>query len=217
MSLALITCGPASEPIDAVRQITNFSTGELGVLLAEGLQKAGHAVVCYKGKKAVWPDPAGVKVEHFGANSDLLALLTRQAGVQQPAMIFHVAALADFRIAAITDSQGLPLSAGKISSKLPEIHLRLVQAPKILPVLHQLFPKSRIIAWKYEVEEGREEAVNKGRRQLTIPGVVASVINGPAYGSGFGLLTQDGLSHYPDKSMLVLALGALAAPVAAED
>ena len=37
----IVTCGPSYEPIDEVRRITNFSTGELGILLANRLTRAG--------------------------------------------------------------------------------------------------------------------------------------------------------------------------------
>ena len=40
----IVTCGPSYEPIDEVRRLTNFSTGELGVLLSNHLARAGHAV-----------------------------------------------------------------------------------------------------------------------------------------------------------------------------
>ena len=42
MSRVIVTCGPSFEPIDQVRRITNFSTGELGILLANALTSAGH-------------------------------------------------------------------------------------------------------------------------------------------------------------------------------
>jgi phosphopantothenoylcysteine decarboxylase/phosphopantothenate--cysteine ligase len=38
----IVTCGPSYEPIDQVRRLTNFSTGELGVLLSDELARAGH-------------------------------------------------------------------------------------------------------------------------------------------------------------------------------
>ena len=45
----VVTCGPSYEPIDEVRRITNFSTGELGVLLTNHLVDAGCEVVCFRG------------------------------------------------------------------------------------------------------------------------------------------------------------------------
>ena len=49
MNRVLITCGPAYAPIDDVRRITNFSTGELGVTLANAFATAGRKVLCFKG------------------------------------------------------------------------------------------------------------------------------------------------------------------------
>ena len=33
----IVTCGPSYEPVDEVRRITNFSTGELGVQRFDGV------------------------------------------------------------------------------------------------------------------------------------------------------------------------------------
>ena len=38
----VITTGPSYEPIDKVRRLSNFSSGELGTLLAEGFSEAGQ-------------------------------------------------------------------------------------------------------------------------------------------------------------------------------
>ena len=58
MPLALVTCGPAYEPIDEVRRITNQSTGELGSLLSETLARANFEVLCLRGEMAVYPSSA---------------------------------------------------------------------------------------------------------------------------------------------------------------
>ena len=58
MPLALVTCGPAYEPIDEVRRITNQSTGELGALLSEALARANFEVLCLRGQMAVYLDSA---------------------------------------------------------------------------------------------------------------------------------------------------------------
>ena len=53
----VVTCGPSYEPIDAVRRITNFSTGELGIILANTLRNAGHTVTCLRGVSATSSPP----------------------------------------------------------------------------------------------------------------------------------------------------------------
>ena len=52
-----VTCGPSYEPIDQVRRLTNFSTGELGVHLSNQLIRAGFGVFCFKGSGATYPGP----------------------------------------------------------------------------------------------------------------------------------------------------------------
>ena len=61
MPLALVTCGPAYEPIDEVRRITNQSTGELGSLLSEILSRAKFEVLCLRGEMAIYPSPREVE------------------------------------------------------------------------------------------------------------------------------------------------------------
>ena len=104
MTLALVTCGPAYEPIDEVRRITNQSTGELGALLTEALARANFEVLCLRGEMAVYPAPQDVKVVPFTTNASLLALLERLP--TQPAAVFHAAALCDFLVSEIEGSAG---------------------------------------------------------------------------------------------------------------
>ena len=54
----IVTAGPSYEPIDQVRRLTNFSTGELGLRLADALAQAGCEVWCLRGVSAVYPGPS---------------------------------------------------------------------------------------------------------------------------------------------------------------
>ena len=77
----LLTCGPASAAIDAVRRVTNHSTGELGEVLAAGLSALGHEVVCLRGMAATAGRPLEpVTVVPFFDNRELLGLLEERAG-----------------------------------------------------------------------------------------------------------------------------------------
>src|SRR3954467_1956870 len=93
----VITCGPSYEPIDEVRRITNFSTGELGLRLARHLRAAGHEVICLRGEAATWHDPATASMP-FSTNDDLLQKLRAEAAENGADAVFHAAALADFRV-----------------------------------------------------------------------------------------------------------------------
>ncbi len=179
----LLTCGPSYEPIDDVRRITNFSTGALGVRLATALSAAGHEVTCFKGVGATTRGSAGAaKIVPFSTNDDLLARLAAVERREEIGAFLHVAALADFKIKR---DAGAPR---KLSSRAGEITLTLVPAAKVIGELRGRFPNARIAGWKYELDGTRDEALAKGARQIAENRTDACVVNGAAYGPGFGIV-----------------------------
>lgn len=210
MSRVIVTAGPSYEPIDEVRRITNSSSGELGVRLANRLTAAGFEVVCLLGKMAIFRGKCdAARVIPFSTNDDLLAKLEALApdGV---IAVLHAAALGDFKVRR----DGVER---KIASRAGEITITLVPATKVLPRLRALFPAARIVGWKYELDGTRDDALAKGRAQLAECGTDACAVNGAAYGEGFGFLTRDGaLTHMPDKGALCELLARWLARDAAE-
>lgn len=195
----LVTCGPAYEPIDAVRRITNHSTGELGTILCETLAAAGFAVTCLRGEMATMPGPRNAEVIGFTTNGSLQEIL---AGLPiAPAAIFHAAALCDFEISAIEGTGG---ATQKISSGATDLCIRLKPTGKVLTGLRELFPEAVIVGWKYELEGEREDAIAKARSQIVHANTDACVVNGKSYGSGFGLVEPgvDQIPHFADKIAL---------------
>jgi phosphopantothenoylcysteine synthetase/decarboxylase len=193
----IVTCGPSYEPIDEVRRITNFSTGELGVRLANRLARDGHEVTCFRGVAATraltLEGPVHVP---FSTNDDLLAKLTVVVDRNQVGAVFHAAALADFRVEPAGAQR-------KISSRAGTITLTLIPATKLIARLRALFPNAWIVGWKYELDGTREDVLAKARRQLAENGTDVCIANGAAYGDGFGFLTTDGtLTHIADRAAL---------------
>lgn len=206
MNRVLVTCGPAYAPIDHVRRITNFSTGELGMMLANAFAAAGREVVCFRGEAATTPLAAapGVEVRAFSTNDDLLRQLEE---VGFAADVFHAAALNDYEVESVRDDTGEILSAAKISSRGGKLHLTLRPARKLLPELRGMFPGARIVGWKYELDGGLADALHAGAHQLEDGGTDFCVVNGAAYGEGFGLLDRAGrVRHFADKAELCAAL-----------
>ena len=94
----IITTGPSYAPLDEVRRLSNFSTGELGTLLAEGFAAGGHRVLCLRGEASTFSAPFwGVEVAPFTTNDDLQSRLERIVAREEVNFIFHAAALCDFR------------------------------------------------------------------------------------------------------------------------
>jgi phosphopantothenoylcysteine decarboxylase/phosphopantothenate--cysteine ligase len=89
----IVTCGPSYEPIDQVRRLTNFSTGELGVHLSNQLARAGFEVFCFKGSGATHPGPGEqCHLSLFDTNDELLELLKQTSQAHEIEAVFHVAA-----------------------------------------------------------------------------------------------------------------------------
>ena len=197
LPLACITCGPAYEPIDKVRRITNLSSGEIGAVLANAFLRVGFEVICFRGESATFPPPADADVRPFSTNESLAVSL--RSLERAPAIILHAAALCDFVLASIEGAD----SGDKLSSRAGSIRLTLQPAEKVLPKMRDWFPDARLIGWKYELDGSRETAVARASAQIREARTDACVVNGSAYGPGFGLLTTDNrLHHFSDKSVL---------------
>jgi phosphopantothenoylcysteine decarboxylase/phosphopantothenate--cysteine ligase len=203
---AIVTTGPASVPIDEVRRITNSASGEIGALLAEALIEREWEVFLCRGTGATHRHlPEGARLHEFTTNEDLTRALEELSATrgQDVAGFFHAAALADYDIAALRGPDGTLDGCDKLPGDLAQIHLVLEPAKKLLPSLRGWFPRAWIAGWKYELEGSREDAIDAGRAQLASGATDATIINGAAYGPGFGLL-EDSKSplHFATKREL---------------
>ncbi len=189
----MVTAGPTYEPLDGVRRLTNFSTGRLGTRLTSYLVSKGHEVTLLLGDQATCREATAP--QFFTTTSDLREKL--RAFSHQPInAVFHAAAVSDFSFGKVwaRSAQGelKELKEGKISSRDGTLLAELLPTPKIIAELRQWFPKARLVGWKYEVDGIREDAIRQAEKQLGICLTDASVVNGPAYGEGFGLVLGGG-------------------------
>ena len=190
----LVTCGPTYENLDQVRRLTNFSTGKLGIGLANHLASAGHEVTLLKGYYATCTNPCEVSPLEFTTTEDLLLRIRNSTRIQHDA-VFHAAAVSDFRFGRIfrrrSDDKLEPISSGKFRTDDGNLLAELVPTPKIIAQLRELFPSSRIFGWKYEVGGTRENAIERGRKQICENRTDYCVVNGTAYGDGYGVVDRD--------------------------
>jgi phosphopantothenoylcysteine decarboxylase/phosphopantothenate--cysteine ligase len=192
----IVTCGPSYEPIDEVRRLTNFSTGELGVRLSDQLAKSGFEVFCLKGSGATFPGPASnCHVTDFGINDDLSQRLKRISETHEIGALFHIAALCDYRVKQVRDDAGNECHSAKISSRSGGLAIQLEPATKVIRGLRAIFPKCLLVGWKYELEGTPQDAISKGVKQMIENQTDACVINGKAYGDGFAFCRPDQTIH----------------------
>ena len=210
----LVTCGPTYESLDQVRRLTNFSTGKLGIGLANHLHDAGHEVTLLKGYYAVCADRAAVEPVTF-TTTDHLREHFQAAARSRFDAVFHAAAVSDFKFGNVyrrsADDKLEAISSGKFGTRDGALFAELVPTPKLIAELRGLFPSARIFGWKFEVEGTREGAVQFAQRQITENRSDFCVANGPAYGKGFGIVNRTGASiHCADRETLYAELVRLA-------
>ena len=182
----IVTCGPSYEPIDEVRRITNFSTGQLGTELSNYLTAQGHDVICFRGTGSTYRKKNKAKqLIPFSTSSDLAKQLQEVSDPISIRAIFHAAALGDYQVTAIKTPQGDLIHQKKIPTSQGEIILYLKPVLKLLGSLRSWFPQSFIVGWKYEVMGDAITALAKGKQQTQQYQTDACVINGPVAGKKF--------------------------------
>ena len=208
----IVTAGPTYEPLDDVRRLTNFSTGRLGTELANFLAARGHEVTLLVGEMATYSGERRVEhVKIFSTTADLRTKLKALSGKRVNA-VFHAAAVSDFTFGKIwlrTPSGELTefKSTKKISTREGKLLIELVPTPKIITELRGWFPRTRIVGWKFEADGARVDALNAGKQQIAECQTDVCVINGPAYGEGFGvLLSNNKAAHQPHAPALFATL-----------
>lgn len=155
----LVTAGGTAEPIDAVRHITNRSSGRMGFALAEEAARRGAEVVLVAGVTAM-PTPPGIRRIDVGT-----ALEMRDAVMAELAaatIVIKAAAVADFRPARPATQkikkESLPEGAG--------MTLELVANPDILQEVCAQKGDRTVVGFAAEshdvVESARRKIARKG-------------------------------------------------------
>jgi phosphopantothenoylcysteine decarboxylase/phosphopantothenate--cysteine ligase len=207
----VVTAGPTYEPLDKVRRLTNFSTGQLGSELAGFFAVRGHKVTLLLGEQATFRGALRAQtIARFGTAADLEERL-RVAGTRAKIVVFHAAAVSDFTFGKVwlrsEQNELTEIKAGKISSRRGSLLAELVPNSKIIARLRDWFPAARLVGWKFEVDGDRARVIDLARAQLAECRTDACVANGPAYGPGFGLVRPSGeVVHVEDQSALFEAL-----------
>lgn len=117
----LLTAGPTYEAIDAVRGITNRSSGKMGYALAQAAAEQGATVTLISGPTHL-PTPNGVT--RLNVESALQMHAAVMQHVAESDIFIAVAAVADYRVAAPSEQ--------KIKKSNQALTLELIPNPDIL-------------------------------------------------------------------------------------
>ena len=172
----LVTAGPTREPLDAVRFISNPSSGRMGYALAAEARLRGAEVVLVSGPVDL-PLPEGVRRVSVTTAAEMKKAVDREAPSSR--LIIMAAAVSDFR----------PVEPARRKIKKGEAS-RLVQLEKTDDILESLGRKKGrrlLVGFAAETEDLVRQASEKlVRKNLDL--VVANDIS--QKGVGFGAVTN---------------------------
>ena len=162
----LVTAGPTCEDLDAVRFLTNRSSGRMGYAIAAAAAERGHDVALISGPTTL-PVPPGVRRLDVRSAAEMLAACKTEF-VDAQAAVF-AAAVADFRPAEY--------SVEKIKKQAGELHLRLVRTEDIAACLGACKGRRVLVGFALETENARPNP--NAERKLRDKNLDAIVLNRP--------------------------------------
>ncbi|MCP4266045.1 MAG: hypothetical protein GY777_10810 [Candidatus Brocadiaceae bacterium] len=173
----LITSGSTRGYLDAVRYITNTSTGKLGREIAFESMRHGAAVTFIHGADSLFPvtqhhkdiKPSQLKLIEIETNDDLIKVLREKLKNRRFDAIVHAMAVADY-VPARTKKN-------KTNSNKDEWALRLVKTPKVITLIRDIWPEALLVGFKLEVNRTKEDLIKIARKLLKKSGSDLVVAN----------------------------------------
>jgi phosphopantothenoylcysteine decarboxylase/phosphopantothenate--cysteine ligase len=153
----LVTAGPTREHVDAVRYLTNESSGRMGFEIAAAAARAGHRVTLVAGPVDLPTPPGVVRIDVVSAREMLAA--ARRA-FRSADVLFMCAAVADWRPRR--------KRAGKWRKKDESedvANLELVRNPDILASLARRKGRRLVVGFALESGDGEARAREKLRQK----------------------------------------------------
>jgi phosphopantothenoylcysteine decarboxylase / phosphopantothenate---cysteine ligase len=158
----LVTAGPTFEPIDAVRGITNSSSGKMGYAVARAAVEAGAEVTLVSGPTCL-PPPREARLIAVHTAQEMLEAVEKTA--EEADIFISVAAVADYYV--------LNRSEMKIKKDAHILTLELAPNPDILANIASR-PKPPLCVGFAAESEYLEEYAELKRKRKHLPLIVAN-------------------------------------------
>ncbi len=159
----LITAGPTYEAIDAVRGITNRSSGKMGYAMAKVAAELGAEVTLVSGPTAL-AQPNGTQRIDVTSAAEMLDAVKQHVATAD--IFIAVAAVADYRVTQPSEQ--------KIKKSDATLTLELTPNPDILAYVANLPKPPFCVGFAAESEKLREHATEK-RKKKNIPLLAANL------------------------------------------
>lgn len=193
----MVTAGPTVEPIDAVRFVSNYSSGKMGYAIAEAAAARGAEVTLVSGPVAL-DVPEGVRRVAVGTAEEMLTAASE--AFEGTDVAVFAAAVADRRPAQAASRK---LKKGSDDAALASIEL--VPTPDVLATLAaRKRPGQLVVGFAAETDDVQANAA----RKLTAKNADMIVANDVSQGRAFG--------RDDDEAAIVTAAGAEPLPLMAK-
>lgn len=160
----LMTAGPTYEAIDAVRGITNSSSGKMGYALAQAALDAGATVTLVTGPSCLRV-PAVNRLIRVMSAREMLGAVEEVIDGKKPDIFISVAAVADYH--------AINVEPGKIKKTDQKLVLELTPNPDILSKVAHLPKAPFCVGFAAETDHLEKNALRK-RRHKKLPLLVAN-------------------------------------------
>lgn len=155
----LVTAGGTVEPLDAVRSISNTSTGRTGVEIARTLSRNGFQVTLFlaKNHRAQIDDFSG-HVHFYETFKDLQNGIETEISSQSFDGIIHAAAVSDYSVESFSSSTKGESSVQKMGDKISSgqfLNVQLRPNPKIINDLKQQSKNKNMILIGFKLTHTR--------------------------------------------------------------
>ena len=197
----VVTAGPTVEPIDAVRFISNPSTGKMGFAIAEAAVERGAEVTLVTGPVSL-TDVPGAKMVRVGTACEMKTAVD-EAFSSADIAVFS-AAVSDFRPRTVSDRK---LKKGADDDAL--VHIELVENPDILASCGAAKREGQVVVG-FAAETN--DVIGNARSKLSRKKADFIVANDVSRGRGFGtdsdevtFVSASGEEHLPEMGKRELA------------
>jgi phosphopantothenoylcysteine decarboxylase/phosphopantothenate--cysteine ligase len=160
----LVTAGPTYEPIDAVRGITNLSSGRMGYAVARAAGEAGAEVTLVSGRTGLSPPSSASLISVVTAREMHDAVMSR---LSQTDIFIAVAAVADYRVSNRDEHKKKKTQAG--------LKLEFTENPDILEAVAAHDGAPFCVGFAAE-SRNLEEYASEKRQRKNIPLLAANLV-----------------------------------------
>ena len=181
----LITAGPTFEAIDAVRGITNRSSGRMGYAVAQAALEAGAEVTLVSGPTSLMI-PAGAKLRSVISAQDMLEAVS--AEVTNAQIFIGVAAVADYRVAKPSEQ--------KIKKNAESLTLQLVPTVDILAAVASR-PKPPFCVGFAAESHDLDRFAEEKRRKKKLPLLVGNIAQAAIAAEASEIVLYDDAGRHP--------------------